>query len=283
VSGAVGMLFHRGVDRAHPELDAARRMLEKAGLRGWEVPREASPRELADRLRSTQLIITLGGDGTLLYGARLAAPSGIPLLGVNLGRLGFLTELELDGLSRGLDRFRDGAFSLEERTLIQVTVKRGTRTLRQSLGLNEAALQRGKDGTMARLRFAVDGQEVGTLDSDGAIVATASGSTAYALAAGGPILEPTVQDLLLVPINPFALTVRPIVFPPRQALTITLVRGSGLISVDGGPARTLMEDDVVWVAAYGKRLGMVRFGPPGRFYEVLRQKLGWGHPLVPTP
>jgi NAD+ kinase len=277
------MLFHPGVDRKLPELAAARRRLEKAGLAVWEVHREASPRELGARLRSTELIVTLGGDGTLLYGARLAAPRGMPLLGVNLGRLGFLTELDLHALDDGLDRYLKGACRIEQRLLLGVTVTRGERVLRRSLGLNEAVIQRGGEGGLVRLRFAVDGQEVGTLDSDGAIVATASGSTAYALAAGGPILEPTVEDLLLVPMNPFALTVRPIVLPPRQALSIHLVRGSGAMQVDGGPARRLRENDVAAVAAYPKRLEMVRFGPPGRFYEVLRQKLGWGHPLVPTP
>lgn len=283
MSAAVGMLFHPGVDRTLPELAAARRRLEKAGLAVWEVHREASPSELGARLRSTELIVTLGGDGTLLYGARLAAPRGLPLLGVNLGRLGFLTELDLHALDDGLDRYLKGACRIEQRLLLAVTVTRGERVLRRSLGLNEAVIQRGGEGGLVRLRFAVDGQEVGTLDSDGAIVATASGSTAYALAAGGPILEPTVEDLLLVPMNPFALTVRPIVLPPRQALSIHLVRGSGAMQVDGGPARRLRENDVAGVAAYPKRLEMVRFGPPGRFYEVLRQKLGWGHPLVPTP
>ena len=283
MKGAVGLLFHRKVDRELADLIAARRCLEETGYEVWEVPREASPRSLAAQLRRSRLIITLGGDGTLLYGGRLAAPRRIPVLGVNLGRLGFLTELELHDLVRGLEQFDAGQFWIDERTVLQVTVERGSgRTLRE-LGVNEAVVQRDPDQGLLRLRLAVDDQEVGTLDADGALVATATGSTAYALAAGGPILEPSVEDLLLVLMNPFALTVRPIVFPPRQAVTIEMIRGGGVFTVDGGPTRRLREGDRICAAAYDRRLQLVRFGSSGRFYGHLRQKLGWGLPLVPTP
>jgi NAD+ kinase len=202
---------------------------------------------------------------------------------VNLGRLGFLTELELDDLVWGLERFDAGDYRIDQRTVLQVTVQRGSGRALRSLGVNEAVVQRDPDQGLLRLRLAVDGQEVGTLDADGAMVATATGSTAYALAAGGPILEPSVEDLLLVLMSPFALTVRPIVFPSRQALTIEMIRSGGLLTVDGGPSRRLREGDVVCAAAYDRRLQLVRFGSPGRFYGLLRQKLGWGLPLVPTP
>jgi NAD+ kinase len=283
VKGAVGLLFHRQVDRALPGLASARGFLEQRGLEVWEVPREASPRKLAPHLRRTNLILTLGGDGTLLYGARLAAPRGIPVLGVNLGRLGFLTELELHDLVEGLERFEASDYWIDERTLLQVTLERQGRRVLALLGVNEVTVQRDPDQGLIRLRLAVDGQEVGVLDADGALVSTATGSTAYALAAGGPILEPSVEDLLLVLMSPFALTVRPIVFPPRQAVTVELIRGGGLLSVDGGSTHRLREGDRICAAAYGRRLQMVRFGTPGRFYALLRQKLGWGLPLVPTP
>src|SRR5438093_11849445 len=237
MKGAVGLLFHRKVDRELADLIAARRCLEEMGFEVWEVHREASPRSLGAHLRRSRLIVTLGGDGTLLYGGRLAAPRGIPVLGVNLGRLGFLTELELHDLVRGLRQFDAGRYWLDERTVLQVTVPRGSgRTLRE-LGVNEAVVQRDPDQGLLRLRLAVDGQEVGTLDADGALVATATGSTAYALAAGGPILEPSVEDLLLVLMSPFALTVRPILFPPRQAVTIEMIRSRGLRTGDGGASR----------------------------------------------
>jgi len=119
-------------------------------------------------------------------------------------------------------------------------------------------------------------------DADGAVVATSTGSTAYALAAGGPIVDPRIEGLLLAPLNPFALTVRPIVFPLRQALTLELVRNGGLVSVDGGTAVRLEQGDRLCAAANPERLQLVRFSPPEHFYTLLRMKLGWGLPLVPT-
>ena len=274
----ITFLLHPYVDPALPAVSAARRLLLGTGVECRLLSRDrrrAVP-------RATRLLVTLGGDGTLLHAARLAAPRGIPVLGVNLGRLGFLTELELEGLGEGLQRFLAGEYRLDERMLIEVTAERGERRLGRALGLNELVVQRATEG-LARLRLTVDGQEVGVIDADGAIVATATGSTAYALAAGGPILEPTIENLLLVPMNPFALTVRPVIFPPHQELTLELPRSPATASVDGLPTWRLRPGDQVRIAGFGRRLRMVRFSPPERFYALLRQKLNWGLPLVPTP
>ena len=281
--GAIGMLYHPQVDRDQAALERSRKLLAQRGIETWEVLREARPAQLRGRLSATRLILTLGGDGTLLYGARLAAPLGIPVLGVNLGRLGFLTELELGGLQSGLARFLEGDFRFDERTLLQATVVRGERRMSTSLGLNEVVVQRAGDTGLIRLAIMVAGQDVGTIDADGAAVATATGSTAYSLALGGPILEPSLDDLVFVPMNPFALTVRPIVLSPGNPVRIALVRHRGEMTVDGGPIRRLQPGDSLQVEAYGKRLKLVRFGPPERFYRTLREKLGWGMPLVPFP
>ena len=123
---------------------------------------------------------------------------------------------------------------------------------------------------------------MGTIDADGAIVATASGSTAYALASGGPILEPTLEDLVLVPMSPFALTVRPIVFGPRRDITLTVVRGPAEVRVDGERrGRAVSTGDVIRCGPYARKLKVVRFSPPESFYQHLGDKLGWGRPLVP--
>lgn len=275
----IGFLLHPGVDPELPALAEARRCVAASGAELWEATRADRPAVP----RGTTLLVTLGGDGTLLAGAQLAAPRDIPVLGVNLGRLGFLTEIEVDGLCDALRRFREGDFRIDGRTLLEVSVLRGGRRTFRALGLNEVVVSRGVEDGLIRLRFAIDGQEVGQLDADGAIVATATGSTAYALAAGGPILAPSVEGLLLVPMSPFALTVRPIVFPPGEQIGIELARSGGLAAVDGGRVWRLRSGDVVRVGGYERRLRMVRFSPPGRFYAVLRQKLGWGLPLVPTP
>jgi NAD+ kinase len=272
-------LRHPHVDTGARVLAEARRLLTDAGVEVLESTREES-RSVPGRAR---LIVTLGGDGTLLAAARLAATRGVPILGVNLGRLGFLTELEADGLCAGLRRFLEGDYRLDERMLIEVTVHREGQRVRRTVGLNELVLQRAAPDGLVRLRLLVDGLEIGQIDADGLIVATATGSTAYALAAGGPILEPSLQELVLVPMSPFALTVRPIVVPRQQGVTVELPRSPAVASVDGGPVWRLRAGDTVRVAEYERRLQMVRFTPPERFYAMLRQKLGWGLPLVPTP
>ena len=251
--------------------------LEAKGVEAVEMHRDAA----AD-LKGADLILTLGGDGTFLAGARLAAPKGIPVLGVNLGRLGFLTELEHDQLEEGFRRYLANDFRVEERNMLQVTLSRAGRVVARSIGLNEVVVDHSGEARILRLEIDVGGQRVGVIDADGAIVATASGSTAYALASGGPILEPTLRDLVLVPMSPFALTVRPIVFAPGQDITLAVVRGPGEMRVDGGRrGRTVAAGDVVRCGSYERPLKVVRFSPPESFYQRLADKLGWGRPLVP--
>jgi NAD+ kinase len=251
--------------------------LEHEGVEAVEMHRDA-PAELD----GADLVLTLGGDGTFLAGARLAAPKGIPLLGVNLGRLGFLTELEHHELETGLRRFLTGEFRIEERTMLHVTLLRDGRRKVKDIGLNEVVVDHSGEARILRLEIDVGGQAVGVIDADGAIIATATGSTAYALASGGPILEPTLRDLVLVPMSPFALTVRPIVFAPGQDITLTVVRGPAEMRVDGSrQGHSVATGDLVRCGHYGRPLKVVRFSPPESFYVRLGEKLGWGHPLVP--
>ena len=260
----------------------AEHVLSDHGVGCWAAGRDEPGSGTAARLRKTNVVLTLGGDGTFLAGARLAAPRGIPLLGVNLGRLGFLTELEGDQLESGLVRFLEGRYRVEERTMLQVQLIRGDRTVAKAIGLNEVVVNRAEEARMLRVEIDVGGRGVGVIDADGVIVATATGSTAYALATGGPILEPTLRDLLLVPVNPFALTVRPIVFPPGQDLSLAVLRGPAEMRVDGGSRRrAVATGDVVRCGAHPRRLKTVRFGPAEDFYRRLGEKLGWGRPLVP--
>jgi NAD+ kinase len=248
----------------------------------WEVDRDGPLSAITSRLNDTTLIITLGGDGTFLAGARLAAPRGIPLLGVNLGRLGFLTELDAEEIELGLKRFFKGDYRLEERNVLQATLIRNKKNIAHAIGLNEAVVNRAGEARMLRVEIDVGGQAVGVIDADGVMVATATGSTAYALASGGPILEPTLRDLVLVPMNPFALTVRPIVFPPGQDITLAVVRGPAELRIDGGRrGRAVQAGDRLRCGSHPRSLKVVRFTPPESFYRRLAEKLGWGRPLVP--
>jgi NAD+ kinase len=270
--------FLRGPGAEQSVLDRALRAARKHGAEVAELHRdgpEAAP-------EGAGLVVTLGGDGTFLHGARLAAPAGIPVLGVNLGRLGFLTEIEEPDLEDGFEKFFHGAYRIEERTMLRVTLQRDDVVRERSIGLNEVVVDHSGEARMLRLEIDVAGQAVGVIDADGAIVSTASGSTAYALASGGPILEPTLRDLLLVPLSPFALTVRPIVFAPGQDVTLKVVGVLGERCVEGnrrgGPFAT---GDAIRCGEHERRLKVVRFSPPETFYQRLGDKLGWGHPLVP--
>ena len=263
-------------------VDATIKALEAKRAECWEADRDGPVSAVTGRLRETDLVVTLGGDGTFLAGARLAAPRGIPILGVNLGRLGFLTELEAEQVEDGVARFINGSYRIEERTILQVTLRRADRNVVRAIGLNEVVVNRAGDARMLRVEIDVGGQEVGVIDADGIMVATATGSTAYALASGGPILEPTLRDLVLVPMNPFALTVRPIVFPPGQDINLAIARGPAEMRVDGARrGRAVETGDTLRCGSHPRRLKVVRFSPPERFYQRLGEKLGWGRPLVP--
>lgn len=273
----------RGPRAEQSLIDSAIAALKARGVEGWEADRDGPMTAITARLKGTALVVTLGGDGTFLAGGRLAAPKGIPVLGVNLGRLGFLTEVEADQLEDGLARFLDGKYRIEERTILQVTLSRGSRIVAKAIGLNEVVLDHSGEARMLRVEIDVGGQAVGIIDADGVMVSTATGSTAYALASGGPILEPTLRDLVLVPMNPFALTVRPIVFPPGQNISLSVVRGPGEMRIDGGRrGRAVETGDIVRCGSHPRRLKVVRFSPPEEFYRRLGDKLGWGRPLVPN-
>ena len=272
----------RGPGAEQSTVDRAVAALKARGVEAIEVARDGTVAETARHVKDTALLMTLGGDGTFLHGARIAAPRGIPILGVNLGRLGFLTEVDAHEIEAGLASFFDGSYRIEERTILQVALLRGGRNVAKSIGLNEVVVDHSGETRMLRVEIDVGGQAVGVIDADGVIVSTATGSTAYALASGGPILEPTLRDLVLVPMSPFALTVRPIVFPPGQDITLTVVRGPAEMRIDGARrGRSVETGDIVRCGSHPRRLKVVRFSPPESFYQRLADKLGWGRPLVP--
>jgi NAD+ kinase len=271
----------RGPGAEQSVVDRALAILKGRGVEAIERDRDGPVKAITDRLKGCTLVVTLGGDGTFLAGARYAAPRSIPILGVNLGRLGFLTEVEAHELEHGLKRFLDRDYRIEERTILQVVLTRGERTVARAIGLNEVVVDHAGDARMLRVEIDVGGQAVGVIDADGVMVATATGSTAYALASGGPILEPTLRDLVLVPMNPFALTVRPIVFPPGQTIRLAVLRGPAEMRIDGRRGRAVATGDSVRCGSHPRRLKVVRFSPPEEFYRRLGEKLGWGRPLVP--
>ena len=222
-----------------------------------------------------ELAIIVGGDGTLLSCARLMAERGVPLVGVNLGRLGFLTDIPADALEASIESILAGDFQAEQRTLLAGSVRRGKETLFSALAMNDVVVSRGAMGSMIEFAVTVDGEFIYTLRADGLIVATPTGSTAYALSAGGPILHPSLSAIALVPISPHTLSNRPVAIRSSSRVEITLVRGvDARANFDVQAYWELEPGDVVSVSAAPRPATLLH--PRGyRYFSMLRQKLRW--------
>lgn len=234
----------------------------------------AAPREAL--VATAQLVIVLGGDGTLLSVARATGERGVPILGVNLGTLGFLTEITLDELFAALDRVLRGDFVVEPRMRLDVRAQRGGEELASFLALNDAVLTKADLARMIDLETRAGGVVVTTYHADGLIVATPTGSTAYSLSAGGPILLPELEAFVLTPICPHTLTQRPIVLPEDAEIEIRVrSRVEAQLTVDGQQGIVLREDDVVSVRRSAHPVHLV-VSPFRSRFDILREKLGWG-------
>ena len=259
-------------------LALVRTLLKARGVRAVTAARVPTARSLRD----ADLAIALGGDGTMLHVAREVAPRGIPLLGVNIGTLGFLSATEAGDLKRCLNSVLAGRFAVEERSMLSAEVLRGGRRIfGPDLALNEVVIRCGEQARAITLSTRSGERFVADYFGDGLIVATPTGSTAYSLAASGPIIDPSLDVTLVAPICPHALTQRPLIVPAHLPLTIRLgKRREGevprvLVSLDGRPGCDLKIGDEVRVRRAETPLRLLL--PPGRsFFEVLRRKLKWG-------
>ena len=231
--------------------------------------------ELAALAAKSDLAVVVGGDGTLISCARLMADHGVPLVGVNLGRLGFLTDIPADGVGPAVEGILEGEFSAEQRLLLAGSVRRGKETMISALAVNDVVVSRGAVGSMIEFAVTVDGEFIYSLRADGLIVASPTGSTAYALSAGGPILHPALSALALVPISPHTLSNRPVAIRSTSKVEITLVRGvDARANFDVQGHFQLEPNDVVCVAAAPKAATLLH--PKGyRYFAMLRQKLRW--------
>jgi NAD+ kinase len=231
--------------------------------------------EMASLPAKADLAIVVGGDGTLIAAARLMADHGVPLVGVNLGRLGFLTDIPADSAAQAIEAVLAGDFVPEQRLLLAGSVRRGARTMIAATAMNDIVVSRGAVGSMIEFAVTVDGEFIYSLRADGLIVATPTGSTAYALSAGGPILHPALQAIALVPISPHTLSNRPVAIRSTSKVEITLVRGlDARANFDVQTHFELEHGDVVCVQAAPKPATLLH--PRGyRYFSMLRQKLRW--------
>ncbi len=224
------------------------------------------------------LIIAIGGDGTLLYASRLVAGHDVPLLGVNRGRLGFLTDVGARTMLEDVDTVLAGRFSEDPRSMLQARLERPGSPAITALALNDVVIQKRETGRMLDFETAIDGNLVNSHGADGLVVATATGSTAYALSCGGPIVEPELDVFVLAPVCPHTLSDRPIIVSARSRITLKLMErphGRAQVTCDGETLGDMQLQDELHVEKAAARITLLH--PPGYdYYRVLRSKLHWG-------
>jgi NAD+ kinase len=227
--------------------------------------------------QKADVLLILGGDGTMLNAARLAGERGIPILGVNMGGLGFLTEVRLEHLYPSLERVFANEYVLDERLMIGSHIHRHGETVAQGVVLNDVVVSKGILARMIELRIAIQGQFVTNLRGDGLIISTPTGSTAYSLSAGGPIISPSVRSLIMTPICPHTLTHRPLIVPDDVTIEVTLTSKDegAMATLDGQVGVALTQGDSVDLKVSEHRTKLIRF-PESSYYVVLREKLKWG-------
>ena len=226
-----------------------------------------------------KLAIVVGGDGTMLAAARNLVRHHVPLVGVNQGRVGFMTDIGHDDMRSGIGAILDGKYTLEERALLEAEIKRNNKSVLQTIALNEAVVGKGSQGRLIEFNLLIDGEFVYTLRADGVIVATPTGSTAYAMSAQGPILHPAVPALTLVPLNPHTLSARPVSVSDRMMIEIVLVRAlDARAHFDGFALADMQQGDRLLLKRSADAVRFVH--PPGySYFATLREKLRWSEVL----
>ena len=277
----LGVVGHRGYDGL-PEV--LRTLLRQAPGLGLDLSFETDLHEIAaagKRLadpRQIDALLTLGGDGTLLRGARFLDGHQVPIFGVNLGRLGFLTCCGADELEASLKRFATGDFRAEARMALTGAVLDGAGGERHRWrAVNDFVLHKGGFARVVQLRVTVNSELIASYAADGLVISTPTGSTAYSLSAGGPVVVPTLESIVLTPISAHTLAIRPLILPPTAEVSVHAGDGSEelLVTVDGQVGTTFTVGERVTVRRSEMPTLLVRF-PGITFFSRMRRKLGWG-------
>jgi len=224
------------------------------------------------------LAVVVGGDGTMLHVARSLASYALPMIGINLGRLGFLTDLSADRMYEGLDELLRGEFTVDERIMLQVQVSNGRDNLNESIALNDVTLSKGNTGRMIEFDTHVNSEPVGRTRGDGVIISTPTGSTAYALSAGGPMLHPLLPAIVFTPICPHTLGHRPMVLDDSSIIELEildLAGADGNVFIDGLKQLAVSGNEIIRISRAETVTRMVRINSHNHF-TALRSKLGWG-------
>jgi NAD+ kinase len=260
-----------------------------AGILGYSYPNRPVCHSPIEQIASAgfdqdmNFAIVLGGDGTVLSASRQVAPHNIPLLTINTGHLGFLTEIYLNQLSVALDQVLSGNYHTETRSMMKVTVIRDGTSLWEALCLNEVVVHREPLTSMCHFEIAIGRHSPVDIAADGVIISTPTGSTAYSLSAGGPVVTPDVPVFQLIPICPHSLASRSLVFSDQEPVTIYPATPNQMVMVvDGNAGCYILPDDQVKIVRSLYDVQFIRLQSP-EFFRILREKLGWGLPHIAKP
>lgn len=234
---------------------------------------------LSDLAAHSDVVAVLGGDGTMLSIARALAPHGAPLIGINQGRLGFLTDITIEGMLDAVAEILSGQYVAEERILLNAQVRRVGKPVFEGAAFNDVVVGKGGIGRLIELEIAINSEFVYSQRADGLVVSTPTGSTAYALSAGGPIMHPKLEAIALIPVCPHTLSARPIVVSSHSRIEIQLLHANDArVHFDGQQGFDLMTGDHVWITRATRPITLLH--PHSySYYDTLRQKLHWGKKL----
>lgn len=275
----LGVVGHRGYDDLLPLLESLRRLAPSLGaslVLEPELAAFAPEFPLLYDLSNVDALLTLGGDGTLLRAARLLSGREVPILGINLGRLGFLTACGPDDMEQAIRRFVAGDYVSDARMALEAVVSNGGEHEASWHALNDVVLRQGGKARVMRLHVEVNGEEIAQFAADGVVLSTPTGSTAYALSVGGPVVDPALDSILLAPISAHSLSIRPLVLPPTAEVVVRVEDDDSdqLVTIDGQIGTTFGRLQRLTVRRAGRVVLLVRF-PEMTFFERMRRKLGW--------
>ncbi|MGN0978967.1 MAG: NAD(+)/NADH kinase [Candidatus Avoscillospira sp.] len=275
-------------DRNFKYVEQAAEILKETGVetriclpfdvdKNFELPKTMKFYDLHREIKTADILVCFGGDGTILHSSKIATRHHVPILGVNIGTMGFMAELEATELPL-LARLATGDYQVEKRMMLRATVQNEGRTLFDETALNDAAITKGAVARVIQMSVECDGVEATSFSGDGVIISTPTGSTAYSMSAGGPIVEPSAQNILITPICAHAIQAKCIVTAPWRTINVRvgkIGRRNAFLSVDGGRAFRLNADDVVTVRRSEQETRLVRLKETS-FYQIINQKFNVG-------
>jgi NAD+ kinase len=273
----IGLLYHPRLAESRVMAAEILEFLESMGASAW-VSSSWDDQSIQEQLPDLDLIITLGGDGSMLRAARITARYSLPILGINMGRLGFLVEVQPSEWPQRVRQALEGDYWLEERMMVHAEHRHADQMVHVCEALNEIVISRGQMARVVRLHTYIDGSFLTTYTADGLIVSTATGSTAYALAAGGPILPPELENFLLIPLAPHLSLERAVVLSKGVTVRVKISTDhTAIFTVDGQTEIEVADGDELIMSASSTVGRFVRLQEKNYFYRTLMQRLGWPH------